>query len=264
MNEGALHARRGSEVRAWNLQIKDSPFFGLYLDSSVGEVWDSRIEACGRGMGSDRGSYLEVHNTLIENSGNGASAAGGYLLIQNSTIRGSSSTGIFARMGGILDVLSSVVESNGESGIWAMEGAVVTAQNTAIRGNGRNGVMVLDSAGRFVDDTRIEGNTGSGIRALRSVLNIQDATIQSNTEHGVSAESSRVDMNGPTITGNQGNGVDVNVLSSVVFHNNAIITNNPWLGVSCGSPPDVTVISGEVGTMTGNGGTTNCPNWLHH
>jgi Periplasmic copper-binding protein (NosD) len=125
--------------------------------------------------------------------------------------------------------------------------------------NGANGITVDQAEVLIENGANVSSNTGSGIFVYEggNAVLYEGSVVQSNTSDGVTVESGNIQLGGQTggatVKNNGGNGIylQANSVGSFASSSNQITNNSGW-GILCTGSPSNPLISGTVGTVSGN------------
>lgn len=270
-----LRVRSTAGVTGNNLVIEKASNADVLITHGSLTLNASTIEnSTGNGIDVDWGGVLFINGgTVQQNRGWGVSAfANGSIdLFGNVVVQKNTLGGGIADHGGSIGLFGGTVRNNTGPGLEAANSANLRIDGStaavSVTNNGSNGVVAFQSEAFIGNGANIAGNSGNGIFIYDGGTGVLfgGGIVQSNAGDGIHVESGNIQVGGGTAGGatvksNGGNGIylQTNSVGSFASSSNRIVSNKGF-GIFCANPPGDPLITGVVGTVSGNAkGQNNC------
>lgn len=266
-----LNAYNNSDFTAYQLHVSGGSSTDVSANlGSSGELNGVTVTNAGQsGIVVGNGGSISIDGGTVSGSGtDGIDAGGGHIAINGVVVSNSGFTGVYASIGGSVVVSNSTIQASGV-GVRAGTGGSIQLNGNAgpvlVEDNQFQGVAVDSGSSVLINGAQVSGNAQDGIIVFGTgSLELQNSTVQSNAGNGVTlALGSSALFQGNTISNNAHDGININDTSVAQFgfpSGNNIVTGNGGWGVNCQTSPAVAMITGGVGTVSGNtAGQNNCP-----
>jgi hypothetical protein len=156
----------GSNVGMNSTDVYGHPDSGVAVtDNSVVNITGGSITGNGEGIFGNS-SVISVRGTWIgDNDGMGISLGGSRITLNDVTVSGNGSIGLYLNFTGSAAVYGGAIENNGGSGVLADLHAVFSLDGTRVEGNGNHGIELMRDAGALVLGTSYVPANLSGLAA---------------------------------------------------------------------------------------------------
>lgn len=166
-NNGSGMVAHGSNLALRSTDVFGHPDFGVAAtDNSFASIRGGSLTGNGEGVYGNN-SVVTVSGTWIgDNDGMGISLGGARTTLDDVTISGNGSIGLYLNFTGSAAVYGGAIENNGGSGILADAHAMFSLDGTRVVDNGNHGFELMRDAGALVLGTSYVPANLSGLAAF--------------------------------------------------------------------------------------------------
>ena len=242
---GAMTIRGQVSVFAHNVWLYNltvtAPGRGVTVSDGSARLWSVALEENeGEGLLLRRNAFVWLRDSFVTNNvSKGVSANGSQIDVQNTSISGNGSGGVFLDIGSRGNFNDNEISDNSGSGITASGGSqVLIGGGNVITRNSEDGVLAQAGATVGVDGNTITENGGSGVGGyLGAVLVLHGNQITNNDGTGVYCRADcTLQVGGATISANGEHGIVVMLGSRLILEAPVTVAtgNYGWVDLWCG------------------------------